>query len=135
MDQNKLEWFKHTLEEMREKVLAEAKEKLAALPDEEIPHSIDEMDLASISEAQAFRCSLYEHNSYVLHQIQHALERIEEGEFGICEECGEPISIKRLMARPMATLCVLCQEEYERKGKRYNQDMSFIRFFSIQDRS
>jgi DnaK suppressor protein len=51
-------------------------------------------------------------------KITEALERIEEGTFGICERCGEPISEKRLEARPVTTLCIKCKQEQEDLEKR-----------------
>jgi DnaK suppressor protein len=54
-----------------------------------------------------------------LKKIERALLKIDEGTFGICEECEEPISIKRLEARPETTLCIRCKEDQERMEKAY----------------
>ena len=55
----------------------------------------------------------------LLHKIEYALLKIKQGTFGICEECEEPISIKRLEARPVTTLCVKCKEAQERSEGSY----------------
>jgi DnaK suppressor protein len=54
-----------------------------------------------------------------LQKIDHALEKIKEGTFGVCEQCGEPISMKRLEARLETTLCIRCKEDQERIEKAY----------------
>ncbi|MFC1888936.1 RNA polymerase-binding protein DksA [Thermodesulfobacteriota bacterium] len=124
MNQKDLKWFRRVLEESRDKILADAKEKLAEIPDGDSFNSADEMDFASHTEEQSFQCRLHDRNIKLLRKIEEALERIEEGEFGICEECEEAISIHRLKVRPMATLCIECKEEKE-KRERNNVDSDY----------
>ena len=128
-----LKRFKAVLRAMKGKLLENAKESLMSLSKEETSNAPDELDLASITESQAFRCSLYERDAILLQQINHALEQIEAGEFGICEECEEPIALKRLTARPVATLCVSCQEDRERQVKGFSTVRDYIRFLSHLD--
>jgi len=112
-----LQWFRRVLEESRDKILADAKEKLAEIPKGDAFQAPDEMDFASYTEEQSFQCRLHDRNIKLLRKIEAALERIEEGEYGICEECEEAISIHRLKVRPMAKLCIECKEEKEQKEK------------------
>jgi DnaK suppressor protein len=79
----------------------------------------DEMDLASSEYLQSFTFRLRGREKTFLQKIDHALERIEHGTFGLCEQCGEPISIKRLEARLETTLCIRCKEDQERMEKAY----------------
>ena len=79
----------------------------------------DEMDLASSEYLQSFTFRLRGREKTFLKKIDHALRKIEDGEFGVCEECEEPISLKRLEARPETTLCIRCKEDQERIEKAY----------------
>lgn len=75
----------------------------------------DEIDQATTDVEQAMRMRLCNREVLYLKKVDEALARIEEGTFGMCEECDEQIELKRLEARPTATLCVSCKEEQERK--------------------
>jgi DnaK suppressor protein len=79
----------------------------------------DEMDLASSEYLQSFTFRLRGREKTFLKKIDHALKKIDDGEFGVCEECEEPISLKRLEARPETTLCIRCKEDQERIEKAY----------------
>ena len=72
------------------------------------------MDLASSEYLQSFTFRLRGREKVFLDKIQRALERIDEGTFGTCDECSEEISAKRLEARPETTLCIRCKEDQER---------------------
>ncbi len=74
----------------------------------------DELDQASTDVEQSMRMRLRNREHLYLKKIEEALARIEEGIFGLCEMCEEPIELRRLMARPTATLCVSCKENEER---------------------
>ena len=100
MDKSQLDKFKEALEAKREEIIRRAEQTLRqdmALDADDFP---DEMDLASSEYLQAFTFRLRGREKVFLTKIQKALERIENGTFGTCEECGEPISNKRLEARP-----------------------------------
>jgi len=78
----------------------------------------DPMDQASNQLERDFLLRLRDRESKLIVKIKEALERIENGTFGVCEECGEEISLKRLRARPMATLCIHCKHEQEALEKK-----------------
>lgn len=75
----------------------------------------DEVDQAQTDSEQSMRMRLRNREMLYIKKVDEALKRIEEGCFGDCDECGEDIEIRRLEARPTATLCVSCKEEQERK--------------------
>ncbi len=75
----------------------------------------DEVDQATTDIEQSMRMRLCNREILYLKKVDEALRRIEEGTFGECEECGEDIEVRRLEARPTATLCVSCKEEQERR--------------------
>ncbi len=79
----------------------------------------DEMDLASSEYLQSFTFRLRGREKVFLDKIDHALEKIRNGSFGVCEDCGDAISIKRLEARLETTLCIRCKEDQERVEKAY----------------
>ena len=114
-----LKKFKTLLTDKRDEILKKAKQTLEqdmALDTDDLP---DEMDLASSEYLQSFTFRLRGREKTFLKKIDHALAKIDEGTFGICEECEEPISIKRLEARPETTLCIRCKEDQERMEKDY----------------
>ncbi len=80
----------------------------------------DPADMATREEHEAFSLRLKEREKNLLRKIDLAIERIKEGDFGICEGCGEPIEEKRLMARPVTTLCIDCKtlQEIQENAKR-----------------
>lgn len=75
----------------------------------------DEIDQATTDVEQSMRMRLCNRETLYLKKVEDALLRIEEGTFGLCETCEEDIGLKRLEARPTATLCVSCKEEQERR--------------------
>ena len=114
-----LKRFRAILIEKREEILKNAKRTLnedMTLDADDMP---DEMDLASSEYLQSFTFRLRGREKTFLKKIDHALAKIDEGTFGICEECEEPISAKRLEARPETTLCIRCKEDQERIEKAY----------------
>lgn len=75
---------------------------------------LDEVDLSSAELEQSMRMRLRNREALFLKKIDEALRRIAEGTFGDCSDCGDEIDLRRLEARPTATLCVNCKEEQER---------------------
>lgn len=109
-----LKRFKKILEDKREALVKAARESLQedmTLDTNDLP---DEMDLASSEYLQSFTFRLRGRERFFLDKIDQALKRIDDGSFGICESCEEPISLKRLEARPETTLCIRCKEDQER---------------------
>ena len=114
LSKDKLKVFKESLEAKRTQILDNAKNTLAdemTLDADDLP---DEMDLASSEYLQSFTFRLRGREKFLLEKIEHALEKLSGSEFGLCEECGEEISLKRLEARPETNLCIRCKEEQER---------------------
>jgi DnaK suppressor protein len=117
MNKTQLKKFKTLLEQKRDDIIRRAQQTLSedmALDANELP---DEMDLASTEYLQSFTFRLRGREKTFLRKIQKAIAKIDEGSFGLCEECEEPISLKRLEARPEAPLCIKCKEEQEREEK------------------
>lgn len=79
--------------------------------------SADQCDRASLESAGQLNIRIKERESRLILKIELALEKIENGTFGICEDCGEDISVKRLIARPVTTLCIQCKQNEEAKEK------------------
>lgn len=108
----------HLLDEQRS-LIARANRTLAedaTFDTNELPDEIDQAS-AEYSHSMVFR--LRDREKYYLGKISRALKKLETGQFGICEACEEPISPKRLEARPVTTLCVVCKEEQELEERSY----------------
>ncbi len=119
MDEKTAQDFKILLEARLEELLAEANDTVSEMTrsKEDFP---DPTDRASHESDRNFLLRIRDRERKLIVKIQDALARIEEGSFGICDECGEPISEKRLKARPVTTLCIHCKTEAESKEKRGN---------------
>lgn len=119
LNKKELKKFKELLETKRRAVLENAKKTLTdhmVLDPSDLP---DEMDLASSEYLQSFEFRLRGREKSHLAKLELALRKIDEGDFGICIECGEPIAKKRLEARPETQLCIKCKEDQERDEKAY----------------
>ena len=120
MNKTQLKKFKTLLSEKRDDLLKKAKQTLEedmALDTNDLP---DEMDLATSELLQSTNFRLRGREKMLLDKITRALAMIEEGTYGICTECGEEIDVRRLMARPEATLCADCKEQQERRERDYS---------------
>jgi DnaK suppressor protein len=117
-----LEEFRQLLVKKRDHLLAEAKRTLETdmviSPDERM----DEVDQASSEYMQAFSFRLRGRERFLMGKIEKALQKLDEGSFGLCEECEDPISLKRLRARPEAQLCIQCKEAQEKEEAVYASD-------------
>ncbi len=119
MKKTELKRFKKILEVKRAALVANAQHmnvENMMLDTNDLP---DEMDLAASEGLQSFQFRLRGREKTFLEKIDKALAKIEGTDFGICEECGEEISVKRLEARPETTLCIRCKEDQERQEKDY----------------
>jgi DnaK suppressor protein len=118
LNKKELKKFQEVLEEKRKAVLDRARQMLAienmALDANDLP---DEMDLASSEYLQSFELRLRGREKSLLSKLDLALKKIEDGTFGVCEICEEPIGKKRLEARPETTLCIKCKEDQEREER------------------
>ena len=112
MLENKREYFKILLGQRLDELLTETKKNTSGMPDfrNKSPDFTDEASLES-DRNLAFR--IRERESKLIRKIEHALKKLEDRTFGICEECGEIISDQRLEARPIATLCIICKQNQE----------------------
>lgn len=117
MSAKDLAFFKNLLEEKRVALVKSAQESLEQdmqLDTNEMP---DEVDLASSEYIQSFALRLRGRERNFLDKIEVALKKIDDGEFGECEDCGDYIGRKRLDARPETTLCIRCKEDQERNER------------------
>lgn len=113
MKKNIVNRFKRIFEEKRNDILFNDK---ILREDFLVNHDdrYDELDQASSDVEQSMRMRLRDRERIYLKKIEEALRRIEDGNFGLCESCEEPIELRRLEARPTATLCVSCKENEEK---------------------
>lgn len=116
MGEMHLEYFRQKLLEWKNELLRESSETIEHLKTEST-NEPDITDRASLETDRSVELRTRDRERKLINKIDSALERIEEGEYGYCEETGEPIGIKRLEARPIATLCIEAQERHERKEK------------------
>ncbi|MCB1503286.1 MAG: RNA polymerase-binding protein DksA [Bauldia sp.] len=121
MNERQREYFRNKLLAWREEILKEARETLQHLQDESQNHP-DFADRASSETDRAIELRARDRQRKLIAKIDDALRRIEEGTYGYCEETGEPIGLKRLDARPIATLSIEAQERHERREKVYRDD-------------
>ena len=121
MNERQREYFRAKLLAWREDILKEAKETLQHLQEENQNHP-DLADRASSETDRAIELRARDRQRKLIAKIDEALDRIDEGTYGYCEETGEPISLRRLEARPIATLSVEAQERHERRERVYRDD-------------
>jgi DnaK suppressor protein len=114
-------YFRQKLLTWKEEIIRQTKETLAGLHDESIQHA-DLADRATSETDRALELRARDRQRKLIAKIDAALARIEDGSYGYCEETGEPIGLKRLDARPIATLSVEAQERHERRERVYRED-------------
>ena len=121
MNERQRDYFRQKLLAWKEDILREAKETLQHLQDENQNHP-DLADRASSETDRAIELRARDRQRKLISKIDAALQRIEDNTYGYCEETGEPISLKRLEARPIATLSVEAQERHEKREKVYRDE-------------
>lgn len=117
MRKRDIDRFKKLLEERKKAIMDAAestREQGLGFEQADLP---DEVDLASTEAGQSLNLRLRDRELVLLKKIDKTLKKIEDGEFGVCESCGEEIGMKRLEARPVTDLCIRCKEEQERMEK------------------
>ena len=117
-----LDYFRHKLLAWKDEIIAEADLLLHELQEEGGMQEPDITDRASIETEVALEFRTRDRQRKLIGKIDEALERIQRGEYGYCEETGEPIGIKRLEARPVATLSVEAQERHERLERTHRDE-------------
>jgi DnaK suppressor protein len=121
MNERQREYFRHKLLAWKEEILEESRETLEHLQDENQNHP-DLVDRASSEADRAIELRARDRQRKLIAKIEAALQRIEDGSYGFCEETGEPIGLRRLDARPIATLSVEAQERHERRERVYRDE-------------
>ena len=121
MNDRQKKYFRAKLMAWRNDILREARETLEVLQQENSNHP-DLADRASSETDRAIELRARDRQRKLISKIDAAIRRIDEGTYGYCEETGEPISLKRLNARPIATLSIEAQERHERREKVYRDD-------------
>ena len=121
MNERQREYFRLKLLTWRDDILKEAKETLQHLQAENENHP-DLADRASSETDRAIELRARDRQRKLIAKIDAALARLDDGTYGYCEETGEPISLRRLEARPIATLSIEAQERHERRERVYRDD-------------
>jgi DnaK suppressor protein len=121
MNERQREYFRGKLLAWKDEILKEAKETLVALQSESENHP-DIADRASSETDRAIELRARDRQRKLISKIESAIARIDEGSYGYCRDTGEPISLKRLEARPIATLSLEAQERHERNEKVFRDD-------------
>jgi DnaK suppressor protein len=121
MNDRQRDYFRQKLLDWREDILKEAKETLQHLQDENQNHP-DLADRASSETDRAIELRARDRQRKLISKIDAAIQRIDDGTYGFCEETGEPITLKRLEARPIATLSIEAQERHERRERVYRDE-------------
>ncbi|ALA16271.1 RNA polymerase-binding protein DksA [Chelatococcus daeguensis] len=121
MNERQRDYFRRKLNAWKDEILRESRETLAALQNESENHP-DIADRASSETDRAIELRARDRQRKLIAKIDAALQRIEDGTYGYCEETGEPISLRRLEARPIATLSLEAQERHERNERVYRDD-------------
>jgi len=121
MNERQLEYFRRKLYHWKNDILEDSRETIEGLQDgtRNIP---DVADRASEETDRALELRTRDRQRKLVAKIDAALRRIDEGEYGYCEVTGEPISLKRLDARPIATMSLEAQERHERREKVHRDD-------------
>lgn len=112
MDKKQLEFFRKKLQEMSESLHAGAERTIHDMTDSSDNYP-DPADRATVESDRSFELRIRDRERKLLSKIKSALERIDDESYGICEECGDEISVKRLEARPVTTLCIDCKTDQE----------------------
>ncbi|MBC7431465.1 MAG: RNA polymerase-binding protein DksA [Rubritepida sp.] len=121
MNTQQMEYFRQKLLRWQRELLREAGETLSSLSAGGISEA-DMTDRASVETDRALELRTRDRARKLISKIDQAVERIENGSYGYCEETGEPIGLRRLEARPIATLTIEAQERHERMERVHRDD-------------
>ena len=116
MKKDKSEEFRQLLQEQMDQLLCVAGKTVSVLTDEKTT-TPDPIDQASLESERNFELRIRDRERKLISKIRQALDRIESGGFGECEDCGDPIGEARLKARPVTSLCIECKTVQERLEK------------------
>ena len=121
MNERQREYFRRKLVAWKEDILRDARETILNLQSEPTPNA-DLADRATTESERQLELRTRDRQRKLISKIDSGLRRLEDGSYGFCEETGEPISLKRLDARPIATLSIEAQERHERRERVYRDD-------------
>jgi DnaK suppressor protein len=121
MNERQRDYFRRKLVAWKEEILREASDTISALQNENDNHP-DVADRASSETDRSIELRARDRQRKLISKIDSALSRINDGSYGYCEETGEPINLRRLDARPIATLTIEAQERHERRERIYRDD-------------
>jgi DnaK suppressor protein len=116
MNDKQLKKFKAQLEDMKGKIMSDVEQTLSEMTTHtgNIP---DPNDRATVESDRNFELRIRDRERKLMNKIEEALDRIDDGTYGVCEGCGEEISVKRLEARPVAKYCIDCKTRQEQREK------------------
>jgi DnaK suppressor protein len=116
MNDKQLKKFKAQLDDMKGKIMSDVEQTLSEMTTQtgNIP---DPNDRATVESDRNFELRIRDRERKLMNKIDEALERIEDGSYGVCEGCGEEISVKRLEARPVAKYCIDCKTRQEQRER------------------
>jgi DnaK suppressor protein len=121
MSERQRAYFRQKLMNWRDEIMRSTKETLQHLQDDSAQHA-DIADRATSETERALELRARDRQRKLIAKIDAAIARLDDGTYGYCEETGEPISLKRLDARPIATLSVEAQERHERRERVYRDE-------------
>ena len=121
MNDRQRAYFRKKLSNWRDDIIQQTRETLVGLHDDTSQHA-DITDRATSETDRALELRARDRQRKLVAKIEAAIERIDNGSYGYCEESGEPIGLKRLDARPIATLSLEAQERHERREKVYREE-------------
>lgn len=116
MKEKQLNEFRELLQKQMDDLLQEADKTVSEMTEQKANFP-DPTDRASLESDRNFELRIRERERKLIKKIKEAIERIDDGTFGLCESCEEPIGIERLRARPVTTLCIECKTEQERQER------------------
>jgi DnaK suppressor protein len=121
--------FKQVLSGMLETLIGQSRDSLDVMA-QDVAAFADVTDRATAESDRQLTLIMRERDRRLIGEIHEALARVKDGEYGICQECGEEIGMARLRAQPTATLCVYCKSMFEDMGRAYlfaaNPDSAFL---------
>lgn len=120
MDREQLELFRAQLLQKKQEILTDAGKTMTEMTDQttNVP---DPNDRATLESGRSFELRIRDRERKLVTKIDEAIARIEDGSYGVCEDCGEEIGLKRLEARPVTTLCIDCKTLQETREKSVGQ--------------
>ena len=121
MNERQREYFRKKLQAWKEEILEESRSTIATLQQETVTEA-DLADRATSETDRGLELRTRDRQRKLISKIDAALARLEDGSYGYCEETGEPIGLRRLDARPIATLSLEAQERHERRERVYRED-------------